>query len=141
MELRHQALEDERRRRVQLERQLQDEAMRRQRLIEKEVKMREKQFAQVREGQSSGRGGGQGAPPLVLLEEGSGRGGWITAQGVSCWAQGPPLQSGFPAFSVSVWDGWASLPAPPPQGLCGGGASFLSEQQVGGAELRQRRQP
>ncbi|KAL8173431.1 UNVERIFIED_CONTAM: Pleckstrin y-like domain B member 1 [Gekko kuhli] len=48
MELRHQALEEERRRRVQLERQLQDEAVRRQRLIEKEVKMREKQFAQAR---------------------------------------------------------------------------------------------
>ncbi|XP_060107620.1 pleckstrin homology-like domain family B member 1 [Heteronotia binoei] len=48
MELRHQALEEERRRRVQLEQQLQDEAARRQRLIEKEVKMREKQFAQAR---------------------------------------------------------------------------------------------
>nr|XP_056716431.1 pleckstrin homology-like domain family B member 1 [Euleptes europaea] len=48
MEFRHQALEEERRRRVQLERQLQDEAMRRQRIIEKEVKMREKQFAQAR---------------------------------------------------------------------------------------------
>lgn len=47
MELRRQALEDERRRREQLERRLQDETARRQKLIEKEVKMREKQFAQV----------------------------------------------------------------------------------------------
>ncbi|XP_033027223.1 pleckstrin homology-like domain family B member 1 isoform X8 [Lacerta agilis] len=48
MELRRQALEDERRRREQLERRLQDETARRQKLIEKEVKMREKQFAQAR---------------------------------------------------------------------------------------------
>ncbi|XP_062817405.1 pleckstrin homology-like domain family B member 1 isoform X12 [Anolis carolinensis] len=47
-ELRRQALEDERRRREQLERRLQDETARRQKLIEKEVKMREKQFAQAR---------------------------------------------------------------------------------------------
>lgn len=47
MELRHQALEDERRRREQLERQLQDETAQRQQLIEREVKMREKQLAQV----------------------------------------------------------------------------------------------
>ncbi|XP_048368558.1 pleckstrin homology-like domain family B member 1 isoform X2 [Sphaerodactylus townsendi] len=47
-EFQHPALEEERQRRVQLEQQLQDEALRRQRLIEKEVKMREKQFAQAR---------------------------------------------------------------------------------------------
>lgn len=47
MELRHQALEDERRRREQLEQQLQDETAQRQQLIEREVKMREKQLAQV----------------------------------------------------------------------------------------------
>ncbi|XP_075765661.1 pleckstrin homology-like domain family B member 1 isoform X3 [Pelodiscus sinensis] len=46
MELRRQALEDERRRREQLERRLQDETTHRQKLIEKEVKMREKQFSQ-----------------------------------------------------------------------------------------------
>ncbi|KAH0623403.1 hypothetical protein JD844_031676 [Phrynosoma platyrhinos] len=48
MEQRRQALEDERRRREHLERRLQDETARRQKLIEKEVKMREKQFAQAR---------------------------------------------------------------------------------------------
>ncbi|XP_066495354.1 pleckstrin homology-like domain family B member 1 isoform X15 [Tiliqua scincoides] len=48
MELRRQALEDERWRREQLERRLQDEAARRQKLVEKEVKLREKQFAQAR---------------------------------------------------------------------------------------------
>ncbi|XP_061448851.1 pleckstrin homology-like domain family B member 1 isoform X15 [Rhineura floridana] len=48
MALRRQALEDERQRREQLERRLQDETARRQKLIEKEVKMREKQFAQAR---------------------------------------------------------------------------------------------
>uniref|UniRef100_A0A8C4J864 Uncharacterized protein n=2 Tax=Dromaius novaehollandiae TaxID=8790 RepID=A0A8C4J864_DRONO len=54
MELRRQALEDERRRREQLERRLQDETARRQKLVEKEVKMREKHFSQVR--QPWGRG-------------------------------------------------------------------------------------
>ncbi|KAM6043196.1 pleckstrin homology-like domain family B member 1 isoform 3-T3 [Chlamydotis macqueenii] len=48
MELRRQALEDERRRREQLERRLQDETVRRQKLVEKEVKLREKQFSQAR---------------------------------------------------------------------------------------------
>uniref|UniRef100_A0A8C6XVZ1 PH domain-containing protein n=1 Tax=Naja naja TaxID=35670 RepID=A0A8C6XVZ1_NAJNA len=48
MELRHQALEDERRRREQLERQLRDETVQRQQLIDREVKMREKQLAQAR---------------------------------------------------------------------------------------------
>ncbi|XP_071582865.1 LOW QUALITY PROTEIN: pleckstrin homology-like domain family B member 1 [Heliangelus exortis] len=48
MELRRQALEDERRRREQLERRLQDETLRRQKLVEKEVKLREKQFSQAR---------------------------------------------------------------------------------------------
>lgn len=55
MELRRQALEDERRRREQLERRLQEETARRQKLVEKEVKMREKQFAQV-----------SSLPPLAL---------------------------------------------------------------------------
>lgn len=50
MELRRQALEDERRRREQLERRLQDETARRQKLVEKEVKLREKHFSQVRGG-------------------------------------------------------------------------------------------
>ncbi|NXX99461.1 PHLB1 protein, partial [Centropus bengalensis] len=48
MELRRQALEDERRRREQLERRLQDETARRQKLVEKEVKLREKHFSQAR---------------------------------------------------------------------------------------------
>lgn len=48
LELRRQALEEERRRREQVERRLQSESARRQQLVEKEVKMREKQFSQVR---------------------------------------------------------------------------------------------
>ncbi|NWU99610.1 PHLB1 protein, partial [Upupa epops] len=48
MELRRQALEDERRRREQLERRLQDETVQRQKLVEKEVKLREKHFSQAR---------------------------------------------------------------------------------------------
>ncbi|NWV13856.1 PHLB1 protein, partial [Ptilonorhynchus violaceus] len=48
MELRRQALEDERWRREQLERRLQDETVRRQKLVEKEVKLREKHFSQAR---------------------------------------------------------------------------------------------
>lgn len=47
MELRRQVLEDERRCREQLERRLQDETTRRQKLVEKEVKLREKHFSQV----------------------------------------------------------------------------------------------
>lgn len=47
IELRRQALEEERRRREQVERRLQSESIRRQQLVEKEVKMREKQFSQV----------------------------------------------------------------------------------------------
>ncbi|NXP77688.1 PHLB1 protein, partial [Ramphastos sulfuratus] len=48
MELRQQALEDERRRREKLERRLQDETVRRQKLVEREVKLREKHFSQAR---------------------------------------------------------------------------------------------
>ncbi|XP_024426607.1 pleckstrin homology-like domain family B member 1 isoform X3 [Desmodus rotundus] len=48
IELRRQALEEERRRREQVERRLQSESIRRQQLVEKEVKMREKQFSQAR---------------------------------------------------------------------------------------------
>ncbi|XP_054448324.1 pleckstrin homology-like domain family B member 1 isoform X2 [Pteronotus mesoamericanus] len=48
MELRRQALEEERRRREQVEWRLQSESTRRQQLVEKEVKMREKQFSQAR---------------------------------------------------------------------------------------------
>ncbi|KAM6158817.1 pleckstrin homology-like domain family B member 1 isoform 9-T9 [Rhynchocyon petersi] len=48
MELRRQALEEERRRREQVERRLHSESARRQQLVEKEVKMREKQFSQAR---------------------------------------------------------------------------------------------
>lgn len=47
MELRRQALEEERRRREQVERRLQSESARRQQLVEKEVKLREKQFSRV----------------------------------------------------------------------------------------------
>ncbi|NWS30756.1 PHLB1 protein, partial [Polioptila caerulea] len=48
MELRQQALEDERWRREELERRLKDETVRRQKLVEKEVKLREKHFSQAR---------------------------------------------------------------------------------------------
>ncbi|NXB78801.1 PHLB1 protein, partial [Donacobius atricapilla] len=48
IELRQQALEDERLRREQLERRLQDETVRRQKLVEKEVKLREKHLSQAR---------------------------------------------------------------------------------------------
>ncbi|XP_059123707.1 pleckstrin homology-like domain family B member 1 isoform X1 [Peromyscus eremicus] len=48
LELRRQALEEERRRREQVERRLQSESARRQQLVEKEVKLREKQFSQAR---------------------------------------------------------------------------------------------
>lgn len=53
VELRRQALEEERRRREQVERRLQSESTRRQQLVEKEVKMREKQFSQVSGGGDS----------------------------------------------------------------------------------------
>ncbi|XP_045432167.1 pleckstrin homology-like domain family B member 1 isoform X3 [Pipistrellus kuhlii] len=45
---RRQALEEERRRREHVERRLQSESSRRQQLVEKEVKLREKQFSQAR---------------------------------------------------------------------------------------------
>ncbi|KAF7665969.1 hypothetical protein LDENG_00125170 [Lucifuga dentata] len=48
MEVRRQALEDERRRREELEKKLQEETSRRQKLIDREVKLREKQRAQSR---------------------------------------------------------------------------------------------
>ncbi|XP_076017183.1 pleckstrin homology-like domain family B member 2 isoform X2 [Genypterus blacodes] len=48
MEVRKQALDDERRRREDLEKRLQEETSRRQKLIDREVKLREKQRAQSR---------------------------------------------------------------------------------------------
>ncbi|XP_036913334.1 pleckstrin homology-like domain family B member 1 isoform X3 [Sturnira hondurensis] len=48
MELRRQALEEEQRHGEPVERRLQSESTRRQQLVEKEVKMREKQFSQAR---------------------------------------------------------------------------------------------
>ncbi|XP_035990587.1 pleckstrin homology-like domain family B member 2 isoform X6 [Fundulus heteroclitus] len=48
MEMRKQALDEERRRREDLEKRLQEETSRRQKLIDREVKMREKQRAQSR---------------------------------------------------------------------------------------------
>lgn len=48
MEFRKQALEEERRRREDLEKRLQEETNRRQKLIDREVKLREKQRVQVR---------------------------------------------------------------------------------------------
>lgn len=48
MEMRKQALEEEKRRREELEKRLQEETSRRQKLIDREVKLREKQRAQVR---------------------------------------------------------------------------------------------
>lgn len=56
MQTRRQMLEEERRRREEAERRLQDETAHRQRLVEEEVKMREKHFSQV-----SGTAGGDGA--------------------------------------------------------------------------------
>lgn len=47
MEIRRQALEEERRRREDLEKRLQEETSRRQKLVEREVKLREKQRSQV----------------------------------------------------------------------------------------------
>lgn len=47
MEIRRQALEDERRRREELEKRLQEETNRRQRLVETDMKLREKQRSQV----------------------------------------------------------------------------------------------
>lgn len=47
MDIRKQALEEERRRREDLEKRLQEETNRRQKLIDREVKLREKQRAQV----------------------------------------------------------------------------------------------
>lgn len=47
MDMRKQALEEERRRREDLEKRLQEETSRRQKLIDREVKLREKQRAQV----------------------------------------------------------------------------------------------
>ena len=47
MEMRRLALDEERRRREELEKRLQEETTRRQRLIEREVKLREKQRSQV----------------------------------------------------------------------------------------------
>lgn len=47
MEIRRQALEDERRRREDLEKRLQEETDRRQRLVETDMKLREKQRSQV----------------------------------------------------------------------------------------------
>ncbi|KAF1372886.1 hypothetical protein PFLUV_G00254540 [Perca fluviatilis] len=48
MEVRNQALDEERKRREDLEKRLQEETSRRQKLIDREVKLREKQRAQVR---------------------------------------------------------------------------------------------
>lgn len=49
MEIRKQALDEEKKRREDLEKRLQEETSRRQKLIDREVKLREKQRAQVRE--------------------------------------------------------------------------------------------
>lgn len=54
MDMRKQALDEERKRREELEKRLQEETNRRQKLIEREVKLREKQRAQVREGNCRG---------------------------------------------------------------------------------------
>lgn len=52
MDIRKQALDEERKRREELEKRLQEETNRRQKLIEREVKLREKQRVQVRGGSS-----------------------------------------------------------------------------------------
>lgn len=51
-------LEEERRRREEAERRLQDETAHRQRLVEEEVKMREKHFSQVSGAAGGDEGGG-----------------------------------------------------------------------------------
>lgn len=48
MEIRKQALDEEKKRREELEKLLQEETSRRQKLIDREVKLREKQRVQVR---------------------------------------------------------------------------------------------
>uniref|UniRef100_UPI00398EDDA7 pleckstrin homology-like domain family B member 1 isoform X11 n=1 Tax=Pristiophorus japonicus TaxID=55135 RepID=UPI00398EDDA7 len=48
MEMRRQAFDEERKRREELEKRLQDETVHRQQLVDKEVKMREKNFSQAR---------------------------------------------------------------------------------------------
>ncbi|XP_051895828.1 pleckstrin homology-like domain family B member 1 isoform X2 [Pristis pectinata] len=48
MEMRRQAFEEERKRREELEKRLQEETVHRQQLVDKEVKMREKNFSQAR---------------------------------------------------------------------------------------------
>ncbi|XP_078283066.1 pleckstrin homology-like domain family B member 1 isoform X13 [Rhinoraja longicauda] len=48
MEIRRQAFEEERKRREELEKRLQEETVHRQQLVDKEVKMREKNFSQAR---------------------------------------------------------------------------------------------
>lgn len=54
MEIRKQVLEEERRRREELEKRLQEEKSRCQKLIDREVKLREKQRAQVRKTNRTG---------------------------------------------------------------------------------------
>ena len=83
MELRRQALEEERRRREQVERRLQSESARRQQLVEKEVKMREKQFSQV-----SGWGVGWGCGG-AWIAQGTRAGRW------SLFSPGSFAQAGF----------------------------------------------
>lgn len=56
---RRQMLEEERRRREEAERRLQDETAHRQRLVEEEVKMREKHFSQVSGAGGAGEGRGR----------------------------------------------------------------------------------
>lgn len=57
-------LEEERRRREEAERRLQDETAHRQRLVEEEVKMREKHFSQVSGAAGEDGGGGEGLGDL-----------------------------------------------------------------------------
>lgn len=52
-------MEEERRRREEAERRLQDETAHRQRLVEEEVKMREKHFSQVSGAGGAGERGGE----------------------------------------------------------------------------------
>lgn len=75
---RRQMLEEERRRREEAERRLQDEAAHRQRLVEEEVKMREKHFSQV-SGTEGGdeRGGGARRGGDILRGEDEKTKGWV----------------------------------------------------------------
>lgn len=82
VQARRQMLEEERRRREEAERRLQDETAHRQRLVEEEVKMREKHFSQV-----SGAAGGDGRRGRRREGGGEGEGG-VEGRRWETWGRG-----------------------------------------------------